>query len=670
MRRYDWLATPGTEVDAWVHDHNARSAEFLTSLPQLRQFQSELTDILSVETRSLPIVRGTRSFQLRRAADEQQPSLWVSDESGERCLVNAIELGDPNNSITEFAPSPDGSTVAWAMSTGGADWMIARFRDVETGVDADDLIDSIKWPQFAWLDNDAVAYMSWGRPPSGQELLAMNSDSAVRLHRLGTPHHSDEVLYRPGKAAWVLPTVSADAQSLLIQELDGTVPAKILRRAITLDTEWESVVDGTGPDELIDVFQTKTLVLSFATHAAGEIHAYSSGEPRSLVYRADETRPLARVLQGGHRLIMLSQTVDGSVVTVLDLVTNETTALPVAAHTVVHNIGVDDTGDLLFLDAEDIGGERSIRTLPLHEKPLHEKPLHEKTEPTAHAPSTSPLELDIRTVFAKSADGTAVPMRVIRAAGAEPEQSARVFLSVYGGYGVPYVSTGYEAWHRAWLAAGGVLAYAGVRGGSEYGETWHQAAVGHNKQVGIDDLIACVAWFDESGWAAPRSVVLNGMSNGGLMVGTVLTQRPDLLGAAVPEVAVVDMLNFHRYTAAHGWIREYGDPDVADDRGMLAAYSPLHNITDSADYPPTLVLTADKDDRVPPGPHSYKLAAALLDTPSGRDTTFLRVASDAGHGSGRSLLEKVTERSAVLAFAAHAVRMHESSPTARMEQTQ
>jgi prolyl oligopeptidase len=176
-------------------------------------------------------------------------------------------------------------------------------------------------------------------------------------------------------------------------------------------------------------------------------------------------------------------------------------------------------------------------------------------------------------------------MRVVRAAGAEPAGTAKVFLSVYGGYGVPYVSTSYESWQRAWLEAGGVLAYAGVRGGSEYGEQWHQAGTRHNKQRGIDDLIACVSWFEENGWSEPKSVVINGMSNGGLMVSTVIVQRPELLGGAVPEVAVIDMLNFHKYTAAHGWIREYGDPENPEDRAMLASYSPLHNVAD-VEYPP------------------------------------------------------------------------------------
>lgn len=665
VKMHDWLARTGPDVDAWVELQTVRSQTYLKTIPAMEHFHADVLRIVDAGHRTAPTVCAGKSFDLRRQPGEQQSSLWVSDETGERCLVAASEFDAISDAITEFSPSPDAHTVVWALSHGGADWMVARFRDTATGRDLGDVIDGIKWPHFAWLDNETVAYLSWGRPPAGQELTAMNSGSSIRLHRLGTPQDQDVVLYRPEHVAWVLPSVSTDRKWLVVGESDGTVPAKIYRQLAATATAdgWETVLDGHGHDEYIDVYDDETLVLSFRESSAGQVVGYrTGGAPRVIHEAADLTLDRAHLV--GNRLVLLGNTLTDSVVHLLDLDNGDLTQVDLPRDAVLHDLTVDTGDEAVFIDLEQIGGPRRVARYSvadvLQGKTAQDRPVAGATTDAPERAGTPASAWQVSTVDVSSADGTIVPMRVIRAAGAVPAGDAKVFLSVYGGYGVPYLASSYDSWHEAWLRAGGVLAYAGVRGGSEYGQAWHEAGIRHNKQRGIDDLIACIEWFEKAGWSGPRSVVINGMSNGGLMVGAALTQRPDLLGGAVPEVAVVDMLNFHRYTAAHGWIREYGDPEVAEDRAMLAAYSPLHNISRKVKYPPTLILTADKDDRVPPGPHSYKLAAELQETVGGREGTYLRVAYDAGHATGRSVLEKVAERSAVLAFAAHALGLENS----------
>lgn len=648
-RRYRWLQNDDAAVADWVAVQNARTEKRLAELQHLEGFRDELTEILGAEVRQLPVVRGNRRFQLRRGAQEQQFSLWVSDDKGERILIDATTIGSAQDSIAEFCPSPDGLTVAWAMSSGGADWMIGRFRNTTTGLDSDDILQGMKWPAFAWLDNERIAYMSWGRPVEGQELLARNDDASVRLHALGTPQRDDAEIYRPSTAAWSIPAVSEDRKWITVQVNDGTTPAHVYRQPTTLPGEWETVVTGAGPDGAITVFNDETLVLSFAKNPSGSVDAYAADANVRTIYSAPESAPIADAQVVGEHLVVLSHPLDGSILRIQKLTADGSEGshleVPIALGSFVHDFGGGEDGASILLDLEQTGGGRRVVELPIA---ADVDTLTAMLSVNADEWATTLVELP-------SKDGTLVPMRIVHAAGRTPDGGAKVFLSVYGGYGLPYLAVGYEAWHLAWLRAGGVLAYAGVRGGSERGEAWHIAAIRHQKQNGVDDLVSCIEWFAKNGWSTARSVAINGMSNGGMMVSIALTQSPDSIGAAIPEVPVADMLNFHRYTVGHGWIREFGDPDVAEDRAVLAAYSPLHNVRDDVSYPPTLVLTADKDDRVPPGPHAYKLAAALLDVPHARDGVFLRVEADAGHGVGRSLRAKVEERGAVLAFAADAL---------------
>mgnify|MGYP000847456503 CR=1 FL=1 len=639
-RRFGWLNRPGADVEAWIDAENLRSEAHLDGLVDINSIRASLEDILSTEHRSLPKEAGGRTFQLRRGAGEEQHSLWVTDEQGERILVSAGELESITDSIATFSPSPDGACVVWTASTGGADWQLARVRDAATGLDLEDRLTGMKWPDLAWLDDTSFAYMSWAMPPEGEELTALNSGATIRVHRLGTDQSEDPVIYEPSETSWVIPSTSDDGKWLLLQQLKGIVPATVYRRPIPLgaDDEWQTVIDSEGPDTLIGVHDDETFLLSYRGHSAGRLLGLRAEEPERVVYESADEEPLADAYQLGDRGVLVAHTFEGTRFTVVSLRSGEVlqrVLLP--ANLVVQSIG--ELGDsALALDLEVIGGQRSVRCVKLGD--------------LAALAETGEAPLLVETVWATSADGTRVPMRVVRQHGEPPIGDARVFLSVYGGYAIPFLTNGYSSWHLAWVRAGGVLAYAGVRGGGEFGESWHEAARRERKRHGIEDLIACAEWFEQQGWSGARQVAINGMSNGGLMTSAALVRAPELFGAVVTEVPVADMLNFHRYTAAHGWIAEYGDPDDPIDREFLAEYSPLHNVHADRRYAPTLVLTADQDDRVPPGPHAYPLAAALRETVDGDEHTFLQVTRNAGHATGRSLADTIAERAAVLGFSA------------------
>lgn len=646
-RKYDWLNRPSPDVEAWIDAENLRSEAHLERIEGMARIRADLTEILGVENRSLPKTAGGRTFQLRRRPGEEQHSLWVSDDVGERILVSSAELGSITDSIATFSPSPDGAYIVWTASSGGADWQLARIRMVDSGEDIGDELTGMKWPDLAWIDNTSFAYMSWAVPPAGEELTAPNSGATVRVHRLGTDQAADQLIYAPNETTWVIPSVSEDRKWLLLQQLKGIVPATVYRRRLPLDPagEWETVLDEGGPDTLLGVYRGQTLLLSFRTHSAGRLLAVGMGE--RMLFEAPDDEPLSDACQLGPVCVLVARTFSGTYLTVVSLEDGQVrqrVALPESR--VVHAIDALD-GRELAIDLEVIGGARTIERTDL--------------DGLATLAARAEAPLCVETVWATSADGTRVPMRIVRQHGAEPRGDARVLLSVYGGYAIPFLTNGYSSWHLAWVRSGGVLAYAGVRGGGEFGESWHQAARRERKQRGIEDLIACAEWFERSGWSGARQVAINGMSNGGLMTSAALAQQPELFGAVVTEVPVADMVNFHRYTAAHGWIAEFGDPEDPTDYEFLRAYSPLHNICADRRYAPTLVLTADQDDRVPPGPHAYPLAAALRETVDGDQRVFLRVTRNAGHATGRSFNDIVAERSAVLGFSAWGIEQTSST---------
>ncbi|GHH69532.1 prolyl endopeptidase [Streptosporangium violaceochromogenes] len=653
VSRYEWLEAQDTPaVAAWAQEQDERCRRRLDALPGSAPFRARLRRLLSVPARWVPQVRQGVMADFRQEAGEERPSLWVTDARGERRIVASASLGDPTEAIAAYSLSPDGTVLAWGTARGGSDWVTVRFRDTRTGVDLPDVLTGIKWLTFGWLGADALAYLAFADPGADEDLLALNTDPRVKIHRFGTPQTDDEVIYKPVGTNWAMPHVSRDGRWLVLQEQIGVVPARVLIRPAGSDEPWQTVVDGAGPIHFVGMIGDEVICHDLREVANGRVIAVDrrDGSERVIVGESATSIDSDFTELGPDWVVTGRHVEHGSEVTVTPLGGGPGRQVPVPAKAVVRDLSVGGDEQAIYLHIERCDSEPGAGIVRHDVETGESRVLH-------HGALPSRGDVVVETVQVTSADGTQVPMRIIRPAGPAPRGTAKVFLSVYGGYSVPFLTTGYAGWHRAWLDAGGVLAYAGIRGGGEYGEEWHLAAQKIGKQKGIDDLIACAEWFELQGWSGPRQVALNGMSNGGLMVGTVLTQRPDLLGAAIPEVGVFDLLRFHLFTVGHAWVREFGDVNVPRERAALERHSPLHRIVKGTAYPPTLVLTADRDDRVPPGPHSYKFTAALQDAQSGSGEVLMRVAHNAGHAAGRTLAERIDERTAILAFAAAALAL-------------
>jgi prolyl oligopeptidase len=265
-----------------------------------------------------------------------------------------------------------------------------------------------------------------------------------------------------------------------------------------------------------------------------------------------------------------------------------------------------------------------------------------------------PAQFRVEQIFYRSKDGTRVPMFLIAKAGWKPDGETRTLLYGYGGFNLP-TKPSYNASNLLWVSRGGVMAIANLRGGGEYGREWHRAGTRERKQNVFDDFIAAAEWLIANRYTNPKRLAVRGGSNGGLLVGAVMNQRPDLFGAAVPQVGVMDMLRFHKFKVGAGWRADYGDPDVAEDFAFISKYSPIHNLRKGVEYPPTLITTADHDDRVVPA-HSFKYAAALQAAQEGKNPILIRIETSAGHGAGKPLAKRVEEGADVLAFLEWALR--------------
>lgn len=664
LDQLDWLEDQvDPRVIAWADMHDRACREHLNASAHYEPLRRRLGQLLRLDQRWLPETRSGVSVELRQRATDERPSLWVTDAHSERCIVDAATLDDDGlTAITSASLSPDGSVLAWGAARAGVDWTTVRFREVSTGVDRDDVLTGIKWAQLAWINSEAVAYLSLAESDDEQDLLALNTSPRVKLHRFGSPPAHDTLLFSPASdTVWALPHTSSDGQWIIVAEQVGIVPARLhVRRVGVTDEGWDTVVDGAGPIHLLDLVDDELICIDFRETPNGQIVAIERQSRRERIVVPEGQVAIDTYAAGvtSGQVVLVRHASEGSRLEAVPLSGGSARALALPESAVVTDLVVDHDAGAVVVETEQAGNRPGTETVRIDVATGVSEVIHRTGVPSDGA-------VVIETVQATSVDGTEVPLRIIRAAGPRPNGDAKVLLSVYGGYSVPFLLTGYAAWQRAWLELGGVLAYAGIRGGGEYGEAWHDAATKTGKQRGVDDLIACVEWFEVNGWAAPRSVALNGMSNGGMMVATVLTQRPDLLGAALPEVGVFDLLRFHLFTAGHGWVREFGDVEVPEERAALERLSPLHAVATGTPYPPTLVLTADKDDRVPPGPHSYRFFAALTQAQAGPAPLLLRVAHNAGHAAGRTLAERIDERAAVLAFAAEALglpRPGESSP--------
>jgi prolyl oligopeptidase len=637
---------------AWIAAQNDLTARVLDELPARAAIRERLAELWNVPRAGAPWRRGDRWFQLRNTGLQDQDVLWsaTTPETEGTVLFDANTLSDQGTTaLAAVAVSDSGELVALALSHAGSDWRRWRVRNVATGEELPDRVDWSKFTSAAWTHDDAgFFYGRFAEPPPDAAYDAPNRNMQLRYHRLGTDSAHDPVIFStPDEPEWNFePALSEDGSTLVVTVSRGTDPeTRIYVSDVSKGVEGAIVrplLDTADAryDHIETIGRTHYLLTDHDAplHRVIAIDEAHPEHPREIIPEGGD--PLDRVILVGNRLAAVYLHHAQSRLAIFELDGRH------VVDVVLPGIGtiVETTGrradDELFLTFMSFAAPPSVLAVRIADGAVREvKP---------HALAWNPDDYVSEQVFVASDDGTRVPLFLTRRRDVTPNGDVPTLLYGYGGFQVTIGPTFKPEW-LAWMERGGLLAVASLRGGGEYGKAWHDAGRLASKQKVFDDFAACLRWLAGSGWTRAERIGISGRSNGGLLVGATITQHPELFGAAVAEVGVMDMLRFHRFTIGWAWTSDYGSTDDPVQFRTLLAYSPLHNIQPGIAYPATLVTTGDHDDRVVPG-HSFKFAAALQAAQAGQAPVVIRIDIDAGHGLGKPVSKQIDERADVLAF--------------------
>jgi prolyl oligopeptidase len=640
------------ETRSWIEAQNALSSRVLGSSPARDGIRRRLAELWDFPRSGVPWRHGDAWFQLRNTGLQDQDVLWTAEgpEAVGRVLLdpNGLNAGG-TTTLNAINASHTGSLLAVATADAGSDWQTWRVRSVATGQDLPDRIPWSKFSDAAWTHDDAgFFYARFPEPSAGATHDARNLDMELRYHRLGADPADDPVVFAtPDNPEWGFnPEVSDDGRLLVVTIWRGTDPENRVWVAALGDEPAAAVplplLDAN--DARYELVATVDNTLYFLTNLdapRGRVIAVDAGDPGSLrevIAEADDALEGVAVAGDRFAAIHLHHAHHRLSLYELDGTPAGAVELP-GIGTIASAEGRREDPEL-YVTFERFAAPRSVLAVHMADGTTRELP----RPPLPWDPDDYVTE----HTFVTSDDGTRIPLFLTRRRDIEPDGDTPTLLYGYGGFQVA-IGPMFKADWLAWMERGGLLAVAALRGGGEYGTAWHDDGRLANKQHVFDDFAACLRWLAASGWTRPERIGILGRSNGGLLVGATLTQHPELFGAAVPEVGVMDMLRFHRFTIGWGWTSDYGSPDDPDEFPWVYAYSPLHNLRPGTAYPPTLVTTGDHDDRVVPG-HSFKFTAALQAAQGGDAPILVRVDTDAGHGAGKPVGKLIDERADVLAF--------------------
>jgi prolyl oligopeptidase len=654
---YRWLEdTDAADTRAWIEAQNRLTESWLSEVPQRERIRARLSELWDHPRAGAPWRRGECWFQLRNSGLQNQDVLYVMEtpDAEGRVLLDPNGLSaDGTAALTGLGLTEDGALLAYAISEAGSDWMTWLVRDVASGQDRLDVVRWSKWCSAAWApDASGFFYAAYDAPAEGAEYDQANLHHRLFFHRLGEDQRDDRLVDEaPDEPEWMFdPAVTEDGRWLVIDVHRST---ELRNRVHLVDLQaerWDvrELVGGFDARyELVGSDRDTLYLLTDLDAPLCRIVAVdlSGDEPvwRDVIDEAGDVLERARLVGGRLVCVYLHHARNVLRRFTLEGLPDGEIALP-GMGTVEQFTG-RGTDDSLHLTYESF-------TTP---KAVYRHDLGAGVTELARPPGLDidPDRFVTEQVFV-SHNGIDVPMFLTRRADLEHGSGdLPVLLYGYGGFAIPLPPLFRVAW-LVWLELGGVLAVANLRGGGEYGTAWHDAGRLANKQNVFDDFVACAGWLVEHGWTSPQRIGIQGGSNGGLLVGACMTQRPDLFGACVPEVGVMDMLRFHRFTIGWAWVADYGSADDPEQFGGLHAYSPLHNLTPGTAYPATFVTTGDHDDRVVPG-HSFKFAAALQAAQRGEEPVLIRIDTSAGHGAGKPTSKVIDERADVLAFLVRAL---------------
>ncbi|MBL8866565.1 MAG: S9 family peptidase [Gemmataceae bacterium] len=651
---YRWLEDDvrvSKEVAEWVEAQNKVTNAYLEAIPERNYIKKRITDLFNFEKYSAPSKEGGKYFFSKNDGLQNQSVLYVQDslEAEPRVLLDPNKLSkDGTVALAGFSVSHDAKLAAYGLADAGSDWVTWKVLDIATG---QTLPDELKWTKFSgasWSkDGKGIYYSRFPEPAKGAAFQSLNENQKLYFHALGTPQADDKLVYeRPENPRWTITGgVTDDGRYLIVSIGDGTTSRKVriaykdlnephgkIEELIDNHTNKWSFIDNVGSKFY---FQTDFDAPKYQIVA---IDLANPKEPKTIIPEAEDV--IQSVGMVGDRLIVSYLKDAKTVVKIHDLAGKFVRDLPLPGIGSAGGFGGKRTETETFYTFTSYTTPPSIYRYDLA---TGESKLYRSSKV-----KFDPADYVVEQVFYPSKDGTKVPMFLSHKKGLKKDGSNPVLLYGYGGFNIS-MTPAFSTSRLQWMEMGGILAVANLRGGGEYGDKWHRAGTKLQKQNVFDDFIGAAEYLVKEKYTQPKKIGIQGGSNGGLLVGACLVQRPDLFGACLPAVGVMDMLRFQKFTAGRFWTDDYGSSDNPEEFKALVAYSPYHNLKPGVKYPPTLVTTADTDDRVVPG-HSFKFTAMIQYCQAGEAPVLARIETKAGHGAGKPTAKVIEETADQWAF--------------------
>ncbi len=647
---YRWLEDDQSEqTKEWVQKQAKVTNEYLNDIPFRDKIKERLTQVWNYERQGAPVRKGDYWFFMRNNGLQDQSVVYVKEgrDGQERILLDPNNLSDDGTvALADYSISEDGTYMAYAISRGGSDWREIYVRNVATGEDLGDHVEWVKFSDISWLGEEGFVYSRYDAPDQGEELTNLNEFQQVFYHKLGADQSGDQLIYKDAENALrnYTAVVDDDNENIILTGNESTNNNSFLIKEWGTD-EW-MVADTTFENntQYLGTVKGKYWVLTDFGASRYRIMAINPDLPG--IENWEEVVPeqgdVLDAVALSESFAVARYMVDAeSQIVVFDFSGNKQYEIELPGSGSVGALRTMREDDELFYSFDSYNVPDRIINYNLKSK--------ENSvvfEPNVDFDGDNYVT---KLVFVEAEDGAQVPLHIVHKKGLELDGNNPLMLYGYGGFNVVY-SPGFDVRIIPLLENGGVYVNAHIRGGGEYGEDWHQAGTRLNKQRVFDDFILAAEKVIEMGYTNSDKIAIRGGSNGGLLLGAVVNQRPDLFQVSLPAVGVMDMLRYHKFTIGWAWASDYGRSDESEEMfRYLYGYSPVHNIKSGIDYPATLVFTADHDDRVVPA-HSFKYIATLQDKYNGENPVLIRIETKAGHGAGKPVSKQIDEVTDMWAF--------------------
>lgn len=642
---YRWMENEADpDLATWIEAENKVTNDYLSQITFKQQILDRLTEVYNYEKRSMPSKKGDKYFFYKNNGLQNQYVLYIQDtpDSEARVLLDPNTLSDDGTvALATAKVSPDGKYLAYAIARSGSDWNEIFVKNIETGELLADHVEWVKFSGISWYKN-GFYYSRYDKPEEGKEFSSANENQKVYYHTIGTTQAKDELIYKDSEN----PTygfgasVSEDEKYLIISVWEGTSGNMLLFKDLTTDDSKfiQLNFDFDSNFSFIDDIDGKLLIQTNFEAPNYKVIAVDPANPQqeNWIDFLPEKEDVLQSFDIGKDKILVEYMHDvKSKVEIYDLTGKYIQDIELPGIGSVGGISINKEDDFMFFQFSSY----------IFPGTIFKYNLNDNTQTEYYTTQFEGIDLDnfiVEQIFYKSKDGTEIPMFVVHKKDIVLDGNNPTWLYAYGGFNIS-LNPSFDVRRILWLENGGIYVVANLRGGGEYGEKWHKAGILQNKQNVFDDFIAAAEYLIDNKYTNPDLLAIQGGSNGGLLMGAVVNQRPELFKVALPAVGVMDMLRYHLFTIGRAWASDYGLPTDSEEMfKYLYAYSPIHNVDSKKEYPAILVTTADHDDRVVPA-HSFKYIATLQnECPVNKNPLLIRIETKAGHGAGKPT-EKILE---------------------------